>query len=622
MNKFVIGFLLSTTLLFCTTAKSETENITQKAHHIAHYVYGENAANVNLQHIVGLENLIKNIFEASDYQLYKASALVHSKLRANLEKITGKIGPVHPDEKIKTAEQFLAFVLENQTEHFETFSNKTLESMPFYRLAMGAGLYTFDWLKGKCRKLLKLKHSATTVEKLAKQIYEYLQYQSEAILSNHDRLTSFLIAQKDVPLPQILTMWTNAEAQQKLIDYTIKHRSGAEVQGLFIDMAMEMGEQMLIMQGGSFAGQMENQEQENKLKAINKQESALQHKFSAYQEKLQNNQSTALKGIANQYGDEVKTIQKQYTGSIGDFKNWAMYLERSVDLYIPQPMFMASPIQYDQIFSNSKMMTPYDDAWYNTNQFGDWEYDANSECFMQRSAHPFENPTSAPNNSIFTEYITGQQSYEIELGFMLIGGDLPFFVGVMFNKARWISGDPERLRQYRLVGLYGYDASTTKQATKASAKTKTQAASTPKETVSLCYAEQIILDQGKSTEKIITPLEQIVKDPSATALYSLSEAEIQALKSGPASYNLQITNSPKDVLVKLWAQGEKEPKQAISVTQRTKKSLNQDLFIYNGFGFMSPGYVSMFSLSDGKPIPAPTQSQLKKFKTKTAGLTT
>ena len=79
--------------------------------------------------------------------------------------------------------------------------------------------------------------------------------------------------------------------------------------------------------------------------------------------------------------------------------------------------------------------------------------------FQATKQTPNEQITDPSQSSIFTEYISNAPSYDIEVECTLYNCKYPFFVGIMFNRARWIAADPERIWQYRLVGLYGKQSS-------------------------------------------------------------------------------------------------------------------------------------------------------------------
>ena len=60
--------------------------------------------------------------------------------------------------------------------------------------------------------------------------------------------------------------------------------------------------------------------------------------------------------------------------------------------------------------------------------------------FVQQEIVPFESTWQAAQTTIFTEYITSEKEYTIEAEITLVDCTYPFFAGIVFNKARWVSG--------------------------------------------------------------------------------------------------------------------------------------------------------------------------------------
>jgi hypothetical protein len=244
----------------------------------------------------------------------------------------------------------------------------------------------------------------------------------------------------------------------------------------------------------------------------------------------------------------------------------------------------------DQIFANSTMLTPVGQSWYNLFQYGDWEYDPDQDIFIQYQTVPFytkdnpDNPEYAQNNSIFTEYVSDQKSYSITVQCTLHAVTYPFFVGLAFNRARWISGDPERLRQYRLLGLYG----------------------SANQALSFCYAENKIAGTG-SNVTITSPMKQIVS-ASTPPLATLSSGLNTTLANSPITFTFDLAVEPQSVKGKISSRS-KELNIPISLD-----SLNPLLFLYGGIGFMAAGCRAEFKILKPSNIRY-TKTAIATFKT-------
>lgn len=101
-------------------------------------------------------------------------------------------------------------------------------------------------------------------------------------------------------------------------------------------------------------------------------------------------------------------------------------------------------------------------AWRNIYRTGNWQFLPSQNAFYQLALAPINGSTTAAranqalSNSIFKEYVPKQQlSYPVAASCTLYTYQFPFFVGLLFNKGRWISGIPDREQQTRFAGLYG-----------------------------------------------------------------------------------------------------------------------------------------------------------------------
>lgn len=122
---------------------------------------------------------------------------------------------------------------------------------------------------------------------------------------------------------------------------------------------------------------------------------------------------------------------------------------------------LSSMISPDTTTSNTFIGT-VPNAWRNIYRTGNWQYLPANNTFCQLALAPITgNAVTAQanqvlGNSIFREYIPIQSlMYKYSIGCTLYTYQYPFFIGLLFNKGRWISGVPDRQQQMRFAGLFG-----------------------------------------------------------------------------------------------------------------------------------------------------------------------
>lgn len=336
------------------------------------------------------------------------------------------------------------------------------------------------------------------------------------------------------------------------------------------DMAVMMGGQM----GGSIANQSVSAEFTGMQTALTKDQTAINDAMNNFSIQVQAAQKKDLTNVFNLFSKVQENISNLLATQQSGMVAMDAYLQSVLDRQQPQQEFLMNPTMYDQYFTNGTMYTPEGPVWKNPFPVGNWEYDETSDSFWQMSNVSLLDannlPDKALNNSIFSEFFQRAAEYEIECEITLYNLSYPFFAGIIFNKARWISGDVSRLQKYRLFGLYG-DAN---------------------QKVSLCFAEATPLALASATTAATWsyPFAKVMTG-SATLKTKIDQTLFQDLKLSAIAFHLKIKNSPTKIQYKIWPTSSIEPTNFTTV-----KSNNPDAYLYHGIGFMAPGTLSEFKL--------------------------
>ena len=383
-------------------------------------------------------------------------------------------------------------------------------------------------------------------------------------------------------------------------------KKNALVAMLFISSGLNpnMIEDMGIMMGGQMGASIANQSisamYQNMSTAMTKEQSNIQNSMSSFESYVNKAQSKELLDILQFF----KTAQSHIVNFTSEqstiMHQMETYILKAVSLNQPQSHYLSNPANLDQFFTLGTMYTPKGHIWKNVFPVGNWQYDETTDSFWQMDSQPLltqeTNATTgtvsttahkAPNNSIFTEWITRQGSYEIICEVTLYQVSYPFFAGIIFNKARWISGDMQRIQQYRLLGVFGNSA----------------------KNASVCFAEQHTpASSVKKTAKKpqpLYPLQQIV-DGDGVQPITLSQASFASITQRPVSLMIKIITSPSSIKCKIWPSKTKEP-----TAFTTIQTINENLYLYHGFGFMSPGAVAEFKIIKPTGLLFPTSARIK-----------
>lgn len=356
-------------------------------------------------------------------------------------------------------------------------------------------------------------------------------------------------------------------------------------------VAQNMLVDMAIMMGTQFAAEAANEwveAQDSVLYNVLTQASAnIQNDFSSFQNKISTFESQSLTDIINSFNSAQKNISAETAQAQADVELESDYLMSMVSLDQPQTSYLFSPADYDSAFARSPMYTPSGPIWHNVFAKGDWEFDPATSSFWQYDlidTYKIDSTTNtktfdqAAYNSIFTEFFSKEDSYEIDGEITLYSVTYPFFAGIIFNKNRWISGDMSGLNRYRVVGIYGKS----------------------EDDIGIYYSEQYTdstivqttTDASQMISPVQYPLDQIFND-SAQKLGSIDASEFKTISEQEVAYSFKITTTPNNISVSFTNKNSTSPTEiAASATSK-----DPSLFLYHGIGFISPGSVTKFNLT-------------------------
>ena len=362
------------------------------------------------------------------------------------------------------------------------------------------------------------------------------------------------------------------------------------IQDMMTDMVVMIGAQM----GASLANQQIGSQAAQLTAILTKQSQTIQTNIKSFQIQAQSSQQKDLQAKITDFVNKGNDVQTQTTAAIATSNLELDYLYQNISLNQPQQQYLSSPVVFDEIFSQGTMLTPAGYAWKNPFSVGDWEYEKDDNSFYQYQKSPIfiknssggQSSTRAENNSIFTEYNSNATSYTLAGVVTLYQIDYPFFVGIIFNKARWISGNSESLRKSRMIGMYG--------------KSTTD--------IGVYYAEQKMMSDAQlqasgGTDPIQTPLQQILTGALDKKL-AIPLDTFKNIKIEPVSFNFEIINSPKTVTFSFW--NKNNIKHSVVVD-----NVDPKMFMYHGIGFICPGAIAQFTLTEPKDLIFSDQAILK-----------
>lgn len=355
---------------------------------------------------------------------------------------------------------------------------------------------------------------------------------------------------------------------------TLQEIDNVVIQNIMMDIAPSMAAQM----GASIANQQIGTQATQLGDILTKQSQTIQANIKSFQAQAQTSQQQNLQAKIAEFVSESQNVQTKTQAAVASSNLELKYLYKNISLNQPQQQYLASQVIFDQIFSQGTMLTPQGYAWKNPFSVGDWEYEEDDNSFYQYETSPIFNSTGSSaqseNNSIFTEYITTAASYTISGSITFYQVTYPFFVGIIFNKTRWISGNYESLRKSRMVGIYG--------------KTDSD--------IGVYFSEQTTMTDAQlkasgGTNPIQTPLQQVLSTTGVAAKKTTIPLDtFTNIKTDPVIFNFEITTTPTEVTFAFW--NDKNIKKSISVDK-----LQAPLFMYHGIGFICPGAIAQFTLT-------------------------
>lgn len=363
---------------------------------------------------------------------------------------------------------------------------------------------------------------------------------------------------------------------------------------------LELGFMLAAQMGGQIANQALNQTFQGMIQQISTEDTNLATTSSTFQNQINTTQQHAITTMIQAFKNGQTKIDQLTNAQATEVEQIEQYLTKMISLQVPTQEYLTTPINYDELFVQGTMYTPTGPAWKNTFQIGNWEYDHASNSFWQMCNIPMLSQTITPasidaayQNSIFTEWIT-RTSYEIFCEITLYQLSYPFCVGIIFNKARWISGDTYGIQKYRLLALYGANSNK----------------------ISLCYAEQLTPPDQSTAPQY--PLEQIYNETGIQSAVPIDQKIFTTLTLQPITIYVKIKPDVAQISYKVWFKNNIEPKKYTVIKTKniqptTKVSTVQittqsgvsttiaaanfnDMYLYHGIGFIAPGAIAQFKL--------------------------
>lgn len=554
-------------MLFSTKAVASL-SLQQEAERIMREMYNHTSLALTTQEKRIVEELLVALLNSSICEQVKAACLVVHELQENLTKKVEE-----EDRSNRRKEQLRLFVLHHYLEHLGNF------------IVHNEGHCTY--LEKIQLQLAKAGVHFTQnkkVKQLARLLSTYLTIEYNQILLVPSRAHTFLRRYQNRMLPSLIEFWHQHTIQEKLLRRV--NRIMPEVIAQFFEEILMVGMQSILFGGSSMYNNWISQQAEKVFEQYVTEQNKIQSDFSAYLKKLSDDQAAIAQAIVQGFVKAQADLQKQFSDVNQQQKQEISYLLRSLNLVLPLGRYLSSPpVSYDQLFEAGIMYTPGNTQWYNIFQLQqtDWEYDSQSNSFVQYGPAPFTTPYWSDKNSgfdpaqssIFADYIAPKRSYELEVEVTLINATYPFFIGIIFNRGRWISADPEKLSQYRLLGIYG------------------QQSAQQQPVLTLHFAEQKITIEN-NVETITSPLEQITTDQKTT-LATLPSTIGTELARDPQHFIISIKSTPQAITYAVTHK--KSANQSEQIASGTLSNLSKELAIYSGLGFLAVGNQASFKIN-------------------------
>jgi hypothetical protein len=553
-------------LLICSSFFLFMHGDEQHHHDIAHAqtrkIFGTITSGTNLptSSIDSIEELIYQLMTTSPLQQYNAARFAFMKLQQEQKKLTTTIKKLKQADKIVSLDQWHEDLVRTvQLNHLQRVLQELHKQLSLKEKARITS-DTFLRNKGQSNQLGDL-------------LVHYYTIERTAILSDYQKSLNFFAAQNRTPLPRLMQAWHTPYNQQRLLQEIRLLNPRIAVQ--FASLLVDIGMQIALTSGESYTEKLFAEDDQKQYKILMDQQTALQRRFQAFQADSIQKTTDNITKQGQIFSKKFDEINQQRGVAQQELSKEIDYLMRSINLDLPETHYVTAPITYDNYFGASKMIVMPDMApWYNIFQTN-WLFDTKTKSFIQQDLVPFGSSFEATQQSIFTEYITGKASYTIEAEITIIDCMYPFFAGIMFNKARWLSGSEERMHQYRLAGLYG----------------------TSDKNIILTFAQTTSKKHADNSPAITIPLNLISDATTRTTLFTLPPEETKNIGENPLTFSITIQNSLNSITITLF---KKIGTKKTQLSSRTIDNLNLQesrlLFWYHGIGFMSPGCQAMFTI--------------------------
>ncbi len=426
------------------------------------------------------------------------------------------------------------------------------------------------------------------IDTLTQNIITYMNLEDNALVATKNRAL-FYAATKSFPLPPLVNFFDQEEDRAILLQ-DILDTGNVKVQLLesfVFQFAMDMTIAIIVSQGASLASSIYASQSQKLYARLMKNKQAIESNMKSFLQKSQDNQQQSLQTLISLFSQAQQNIQKQTNDAAKNIQAELAFLHKNISLEKPQQNFLFEQVEFDEIFTKGDIPTSLQHVWKDPFKVGAWTYNSTTKMFSQNTLFPvfitLENESGgiekssiqAENNSIFTEFYTSEKKYTIQARMTIDKIEFPFFVGIIFNKSRWISGNYESVRKCRMFGIYGASASD----------------------INFCFAEQYLANEQEMkslqlTDPIQTPLHQILQ--GNTQQGPVDPIIIQNINLYPLQVDLTIITEPTQVTIKTMI-GEKSQQFSIN-------TLNPQLFIHHGIGCISPGAQASFMFQTPQSI--------------------
>lgn len=534
--------------------------------------------------------LFNQLEQSSSYVKYQISTYVDKMLRQSFIDIEKQIAAYHQNQKkIPKDLIFYRFCLNAMISHMYTYRQSfSIISRVLFQIKKISRRFFYSI--GLINEPADQKISV-----LAQKVYNYLMLEIDEILISYQKVLTFLHARINVDLPRMLDVWGTSELQEQLKMRSEHFDSQPKIQMAAATSVMGA----IAAQAGVFGGiglsvqWVDKIDQETYKKLAQKQQK-ITTKWEQYSKKISQQQTKALKVLKDTFSQSQKELREKYKLSSTRMQQSILYMQQSINLDQPKTRYLVSPIEWDRYFSIAKMYTPASSTypWFDifSNFNGaQWVFEPTSQNFSQINEVAIEQPyfwqvknrkntiRNDPGSfSIFTEWVTGKKTYTIEVDCYLYSYKKPFFLGVLCNRGRWISGDPERLWWYRVACLYTSDQQ--------------------KNSAYVGFAQQKInlSTSQKQEESIISPLEQVLTRDKNEQEISLADIKL------PAHLVFTIITEPRQVDVKI-EHIESDGSKIILYNQKINQ-LSDYIYKYHGVGFLAAGCTAQFHINQPRDL--------------------